>query len=393
MNNNVLKLVLCFYIFYFIMCFIGNVIIDYNDISLYTMLTIVIFIGSLSIGIIISKSSNILDISNYKKSFKRILYIMILINTISIFYSWFITINYYGSIEYIFLHAMTIRNENIGQSKGILPVYISYINAITTATFSIALSNLGYDNRVKNKILVSYIFILAALGDLLSFGRIGMLYCIFMIVGFVYVCNKRILSKKNILIAAALLFTFSLPRLIRGSFDNFSSTVDTYARYMNMDLNPILNPFISIYIYYFSSPYALDYFISANTYFSYGERTFAPIVNAIYRLFDIDDHIGLIDEFAAVPFQYNIYTVIRDFYGDFGPFGVFIISLAVGIYIGRIFSVNGFYHNALKFFMIGWILYTPIYNPLIFGGFFISFILLNIFALCERYGRHVRKKD
>lgn len=247
-KNDILKFVLIFYLFYFIMCLVGNIFIDYNDISIYTILIVITYITSISVGIILGYKSNKKYDENENVE-KRILVVLVVINTLSILISWYITINHFGSVEYIYYNALTIRNNSIGQSAGVLPTYIGYINSILWVTFPLALSYLSKHNNFRNKILIAYIFVLVALGDLLNFGRIGMLYCIFMIVGYMYMNHKKMISMKNILVASLLMILFSLPRLIRGSFDNFSSTVDTYAKYMNVDFDPIFNPLISMYIY------------------------------------------------------------------------------------------------------------------------------------------------
>lgn len=322
---------------------------------------------------------------------KKIIWTITLLGTVSAFFSWYIYIQEYGSLEYIFLNAMKIRVKSIGQADGIIPVYFTYMNATVLVAFALALSMIGYVKENKYKFLLAYLFTLIFFCDLLTFGRIGILYSVFMVFGYWIVYKKKIVTKSNVGILSLLLLLFSLPRLIRGSFDNFSATMNVYAPYLHIEIPPIFNSLVSIYIYYFSAPYALSDYLDRCDEFTYGTRNFAPLYNIIYRFLSVDKHVVLIDGFSEIPFEYNIYTVIRDFYGDFGIIGVVVLSLMLGIYLGRLFSMKGAMINAIKIYMIGWIFYSPVYNPFMFGGFFLAFVLLNIISIYEWWlanGKH-----
>jgi len=379
---SILKVASFFYIGYFLLSVLGNLLISFRPITFFTFEMLILYGVSLILGIYMSN----IDIFkkhfisfNYKISIKKLIIGISVFTTMSILFSWVYLINYYGNLEYMFLNAYTIRSNSIGQAEGLIPVYLTYMNGLIFALFSIVLSYIGHSGNYKYKLLCVYLFLLILLSDLISFGRIGMLYAIFSIIGYYLVFKKKLFSMQNIMLCITLFLVLSLPRLIRGSFDNFDASIAVYLPYLKYKINAFFNPFIVNYIYYFSAPYALDYYlVNVDIPPTYGMRNFAPIYNFIYRIFDSNMHIGLIDSSAYIPFEYNIYTIVKDLYEDFDVVGVAVIPIFFGVYLGNLFKHSGIKFDALKIYMLGWIFYTPIYNVFSFGAFLISFFFLNL---------------
>ncbi|WP_137430141.1 oligosaccharide repeat unit polymerase, partial [Escherichia coli] len=104
---------------------------------------------------------------------------------------------------------------------------------------------------------------------------------------------------------------------------------------------PIIN-----YIYYFSSPYSFNQWMEKDfntTEFTYGSRTFTPFYNILSKLYG-NERVVIIDENAYIPFRHNIFSVVKDYYSDFGFWGVILIPFTIGLICGK--SIKSFYLTA-----------------------------------------------
>ena len=155
-----------------------------------------------------------------------------------------------------------------------------------------------------------------------------------------------------------------------------------YEPYMIWNLPNCFEPIITIYAYYFSGIFALDYLLEQNIEYSYGTRNLSALYNLLNRIFEFQDgRNSIIADVAYVPFDTNIYTIVGELYLDWGVLGVFLGALIYGVVIGSIFRYKGVFALSLKIVLIAWILETPIYNIFSFGGYFMMFVILIIFTL------------
>jgi len=371
--------ILLFSIIYLSLALLGNLLIDFIPIGfpaliMYFTFYLCLYIGA-SFGLMLPKIKlpKIFNNANY------FLYFLLVLISITTFWSWKIMLTKYGSLAFIYYNAYTIRLDSIGKTVSTIPVFFSYCNSFIYALFVIYLVKLKNNLNTKYIIyLLIYCFVLIVLNDLLAFGRIGILYSIFCIIGYIFYYKVKI-NFKRIILFLLIIFIFALPRLIRGSFDNFKASINNYEPYFKTEVPSSLNFLMTNYIYYFSSIYALsDYLNTTDFYMTNGERNFTPFYNVINRFIINENKITLIERNAKVPFSYNIYSIVKDLYTDFTYPGSIVVSLLFGLTIG--FFARAKCHS-ISIYLIGWILYTPIYNAFSFGGFFFSFVLLIILSL------------
>lgn len=375
--------IVLFYVVYLLIAFLGYTFIDYIHVNLSTLFVYFIYVLFLYFGAFIGIRLKIKPLfprrsMKINDSFVRKFLIMFGVVTILI---WLKFISEYGSIEAIIANAYNIRENTIGESESIIPLWLTYLSSIEYAFFAILLILFHKTKKYLGAII--YMFIIIILSDLQTFGRIGILFSIFSVIGWVIYTRKKVLTIKNFIFTFLLYNLLMLPRLIRGGFDNFSGTIDNYAAYFTIKISPYFYGFISIYIYYFSSIFSFNQLFSTDIEHLYGFKNFAPLINIIGRLFPFLSikRVQLIEPMANIPFEYNIYSILGDIYIDFGFLGFFFLPLIFGFIIGCIFRINGFFIDALKILMFAWIFYSPIYNCFSFGSFFISFFFLVILSV------------
>jgi oligosaccharide repeat unit polymerase len=368
------KIVLWFYVLYALLVCVGYAFIEYPPISFFTLNIIFIYVSCFIIGTYLGNQNTGRHLAlGFAINFDKVLIVLVLLSAALIAVLWVINIMHYGSLAYIFLNSFTIRSNTIGLAESIFPAYLTYPSSLVYPAFVLAV--VLFEERGSRKYIYAalVLFVLIVLQDLLTFGRIGILYAIFCLVGYCLVYRKRVLTIRNIFLFALLFLVLLLPRLVRGSFDNMSETMGNYLPYIRFDIHPIFYSFLSVYIYYCSSPFALDTYLSSGVdVYTFGQRTFTPIYNIVSKLFGFE-RLNTIDPMVKVPFEYNIYTFVKDIYSDFSLLGVVLMPIAVGWVFGRFFRGNTTSANCVKIYMLGWLFYTPLFNAFSFGGFLIGF--------------------
>ncbi len=387
-NWKIHHVILGFYFGYFLMTLAGNIFIQYKTISPLTLIVIIVYVIAVFSGALIGEALKIPKIKlSAFLSLDSALWLGSGIALLALLYTWYLHLQFYGSLSYMIANAFTIRSETIGGGRQITPVYIGYLSSLAYGLFALALAMYGNLRTWRYVIAATLLFVLCALGDLVTFGRIGMLYAIFSLIGFFLIFKVAIFRPRNIILLFVLFALLMLPRLLRGSFDNFEGSLWSIYPFLKIQLPVSLNPFLATYIYYFSSPYALDAYLESAGFasqYSWGLRTFTPIVRILNRFIGVD-YISTIDPMVYIPFNFNIYTIIRDYYQDFGLLGIVLLPLLSGISMGIIFRWKGTIYDAIKIYLIGWLFYTPIFNAFSFGGFMISFaFLIAVMLVCKR---------
>jgi oligosaccharide repeat unit polymerase len=125
---------------------------------------------------------------------------------------------------------------------------------------------------------------------------------------------------------------------------------------------------------------------------TWGMRTFTPVWRMANRLGVIDsgNYITTIDRPSEniYPIYYNLYTLLRDLYQDFGLLGIACGAISFGFAYGRLFTVSGVTGRAITIMMTTWLLYTPFYNAFSFGTLLIPFcLLLSLAFWCRMVSR------
>lgn len=377
------KLSIYFYLAFLIVSLLGYVIFRFNLLSIYSLVLYVVYVLFFLVGVALGSKMVLGKFSHLTIAPRTILNIIFCISASGIMLGWLYMIRYFGDIPTIIGNSYTIRSETIGDGIQIIPTPISYMASFANAGFAMALS-LYFHYKEKRDLLMSVAFgVLIFLVDLQSFGRVGILFIIFLIVGCILLFHVKIKLRKILFYGSALLIILMIPRWIRGG-SSIEGISDTYLPYLQFPLPEFLDPFVSLYAYYFSGLFAFSALIDKDIAFWYGERNFSSIINLFHRFFDSggDFHrITIIAEPVYVPYKHNIYMILGESYMDFGVLGLVLLPLFFGVCIGLLFRYKGIYADALKLVFIGWLFYTPIYNLFSFGGFMLAYMVLAFLTL------------
>ena len=373
---------------------LGQLLIDYTPVSFFSILCFFSCLLLFVVGCWLGEKTQFairpvltVNLASFMKVITWLSFVFMLI-------SWWYNLRYWGGIGYIVSHAMQIRNSVIGGNSDFIPGWLGYISSLSYLAFLAGM--FLFVNGIKRKknrvvffcyLLVNIISIL--LQDLLSFGRIGLVFTFFSIIAFmlIFLPLRKIINTRNFIVLLMALVLVNAPRIIRGGGDMFMASLSEKASSINIPLNPYNAGLVINFIYYFSSPYAFDYWLknTDGSERSYGERTFTPVFNVMSKVFASDKRPQLIDDNAWVPFRHNIFSVAKDYYMDFGTVGLIIIPFALGFSGGRqsMLSRRGIVQGKVNYinlmlsvFMLACFIYAPLYNVFSFGKFLIPWIFM-----------------
>lgn len=378
-------LIFSIYFFFIYICFfsLGYSLITWKSLSDVTVLAVFLFLLAHCIGCTFGSSVKF-RLRRFprvvlKKKFFRFSYTFLVMN---ILFSLYLMKQKYGGIEYIISHAFLIREEVIAGNP-FLPFYISYINSLNQAYFALSLVVFYHNKHYKYPVLF---FINIIVCDLLTFGRVGTLFAVFMAVGlYVFVKGKKFINIKSLLSVLVVFFVINLSRLIRGGGDNFSSSIAHVNSYLKFELPSWTNGILSNYLYFFSSPVALSEYFETEELFKseFGQRLFTPLHNLFYRLMG-EERINTIDPFSYVPYKTNIYTVIRDVHSDTGSLGILIFPIIIGFLFSYLSKSENIITQAIFAMFISIVCFYPLYNALSFGMFIISILYLFLLTFISK---------
>ena len=373
-----------FYALFILISLLGNLIINYNSLCVYTVICILFYISTFVIGTICGEGLQVVKFGKLHISPDKLTRNLLYLSIIAVLLGWFYLIRYYGDLSSIFLHAFDIREETIGDGIQIVPIFITYPGSLVYSAFAITIALYHYKRERKLLYRAILLGIVIVLTDLQAFGRIGILFGIFMIGAYCILFIKKIKFRKLFIPSSFLLLILMLPRWIRGG-SSFEGIGDRYSKFTTFVVPEMLAPFLSIFAYYFSGIYALnELLIKDVAEYAYGQRNFASIINFLSRILSdgsTQNRIVIIGDFVYVPFDTNIFTIIGELYMDFGLLGILTVPFFFGIVIGYLFKYKGIYADSIKIILLAWLFYTPIYNAFSFGGFLISFLFTAFLVL------------
>lgn len=294
--------------------------------------------------------------------------------------AWVAMIAEYGSIEFILAHAFDIRGELIG-GEGIAPLWTGYaFSFVYFAFLSEAMRLAAGDRRISWQLAACFGEI--CLYDLTTFGRVGMLLAvaIALAAAIYHGVTYRLGAWRVALVGATVAFVVSIPRLIRGGFDNFAGSLEDLPQRFPGLVPESLNALAAYAKYAVGSLFALGEKLPHHAEdWLYGRRTFLPVWNLASR-FTGGHYMNRIDDPVSVPFELNIYSVAWDFYLDFSVAGVVVGALAWGYLVGRTGSSRSPATRRLAVLLVAGFLFWPIYNVFTFGGPFIVLVLASVAA-------------
>lgn len=366
-----------FYFGFFVVSLLGYTIFRFNGISVFTILLYFVYVIFFLLGISIGSQLQKIKILKLTIKTETVIKVLLPVAAISVVTGWLYMIRYYGDIPTIISHAFNIREETIGNGIQIIPTYVSYLSSFGNAGFVLSVAR--YCNLQERKDLYYSISfgLLILLLDLQSFGRVGILFVIFVIIGCILLFRIKIKFRKLLIYGVALLIILMLPRWIRGG-SSLEGVSSEYSPYLLFKLPSYLDSFVSLYAYYFSGIFSFDELLNKDIPLWFGERNFSSLINLFNRFLgeSAEQRITIIAPPVYIPYKHNIYMILGEAYMDFGLLGLVILPIFFGLCIGYLFRYKGIYADALKLVLIGWIFYTPIYNLFSFGSFMLAYIVL-----------------
>lgn len=306
----------------------------------------------------------------------KLSYIPLALGSFIVILNMWIMTDFYGGVEFILANAFLIREETIGAATSIFPVWTGYFFPVVFASLALHLSG-GLSGSKISKIYIIFSIILILGNDLLTFGRVGTTVAILMI--FAYLGLKKgplvFLKPQNLTIAFLMFMMVSLPRLIRGNFDNFENSLDFEFK-NGIDPPAIFNSLYSLLSYITQSFFALGYAYELGDYdLMLGYRNFLPAFNAIGRLTG-NEYESRIDPFVYIPYAANLYGAGWDFYLDFGWLGIILAPALLGSITAKLILAENRSLRAMGLYCLANYLFWPFYNFFTFGTHFIAFAML-----------------
>jgi hypothetical protein len=387
-TRNAWRIILVFYAVYAGAVVAGNVLVEYPPVSAMTIGACAAYVGFLTVGAAVGALIPPVRVRLVGLvAMRTVLSVLFAATTASVLFTWWRVGSAHGGLIGVFSNAYAVRVSLIGQEASPVPTLVGYVNSLAVAGFAIALAHSVEQRRPASFALVAYFFLLVFLGDLWLFGRIGTLYAIFCVAGlFALRADIKVLTLRNAVLALALFAVLVTPRVIRRADWSGAGLLAPYEEplpFIKRDIPAIFNEVVETAITYISAPYALDDYFRGPTANerTLGFRTVTPVFRLVSR-FAGRGYANTIEANASnLPFEFNVYTVVRDFHGDFGLVGLTILPLLIGTAFGVLFRVVGTLPNAAKMLALGWLFYTPMYNAFSFGAFLIAFCFVLLMAL------------
>lgn len=334
-------------------------LVDYRSLSTKTILILISTLLSLILGSFLgplltwslkkSRSKANKSLLYYTTSIREWLLFSNLMSTFGIIIQFYFIIRLFGGVS---SYINNVGNIYMMRVEGdiAMPQWASYLGTISYAASFVGGCYLAINGRYR--ILSIWPLLNTFMLSFLIMGRASMLWgTTYFFTGYILtsIQEKRFLLKitrsnlikwgKVVLFVVLILLVTILLRQIRGGNDNFWPSVAKIAPYTNLNIGKdklFLNSLLSNYIYVTGSVPTLGYLVDNNSYLNWRIRLFAPI----FRLFGISN--SRYSDFVAIPFSFNVYTAIAEWYLGFGWWG----TLCVFFVIGFLSSVQ--YEKVLK---------------------------------------------
>lgn len=312
----------------------------------------------------------------------RIIKFVFFASTLSLFFQYKSLFGEYGSAEQILLSAFDIRQELIGQSVSIFPWWIGYLFGFSYFGLALLLST-EIISGWRKFILVVTLFLMIFFYDLATFGRVGTIFSIFILVSHILLAKGMMafLKIRFIFLMFILFLLSSLARLLRGSFDNFEGSIDFKIRFI--DSFGIFNGILVAMKYFTESFFAFSKKINTDFEYEFGGRNFIVINNFISK-FNDGFYKNRIDDMVAIPFDANIYGIQWDLYLDFGIWGLVIFPFVWAGVIIYFLKSNSCMDRSIGLLLTAGYLFWPIFNIYTFGGMLIALAIAMLFSFIEK---------
>jgi oligosaccharide repeat unit polymerase len=270
------------------------------------------------------------------------------VGTLGVALQWYYVMHAFGGAAALFRQIALVYVYRTTGALEMAPL-AGYLASIAHAASYLGGCYIGF--RGKSKLLPLWSLSIVVLTSLVMMGRASLLW------GGLLFLNGILLSRivaregsdsgsptnfKMVLrltVLAVALFGLMLGiRQIRGGGDNFRSTASSFRDYSNLsysnDGSFFWNALLSNYVYVTGSLPALTRALEQGTGLpqNWGTNTFG----CIFRALGVSVPRYL--EFTYIPFPFNVYTALADWYWDFGWAGVLVIPFVAGLISSFLFE-------------------------------------------------------
>lgn len=363
-------------------------VVDYRPISVRT------FVLLLLIGTLLPASYFVV-ISAFRKSFRKVasaqrikwdlssfhvvLLISNVLSSLGILLQFYAFVRFFGSIGNYFnnlgeVYIMRLEGETL------IPSWIAYVGNIGYAAVFMAGQILAVKGDLIKQRMVFWSILNIIMLSVITMGRAAILWGgLFFLIGYSTMLafyHKRIkaaMRGKNriaiILLSCGILILIIYLRQVRGSGDNFWSTVAPIKSYVNIPVGPhnlFGNVLVSTYVYFTGSVPTLGYVMDHPDNTNWFLRLVAPFARILGQ------DVVRYSEFLAIPFNFNARSAIGELYLAFGFWGTLFIFVFVG-------AISAFFYEKLKSGIIH-------FNQLILLSWLWGWLVWSVFFSLTRQG-------
>lgn len=307
-------------IFFHFICVTFNLIVVYElsfiSLLVYTLGVITFTLGGLAVKLKYKVENVNLDRKIFFEIKKNIDVILIIITLI--FLPIFIMKSYQLAIEYMIYDSLfaglrnsSVQEQDVGFSKyGLNFAYVSFF-----------LQSYQYACNKNNRFKLFLSALILLVFCVFSTGRT--FFILYLCLGFGILIIFKKLKKKYLLYGlSSVLVLFSTIGILLnkgGSTEN------------NLEEN-ISGIFESFMIYFIGSLSAFDSFIHTNYVNTYGENSFRFFYSMLYKIGVVETKPSdLVDQYASVPFDINVYTIYKIYFQDFGLIFMMIVIFSMAL--------------------------------------------------------------
>nr|WP_315149749.1 O-antigen polymerase [uncultured Flavobacterium sp.] len=305
---------------WFVVLFFHFLCITFDLIQIYELSFLALFVYTLGViiftlgGLAIRLKLKVEQI-NFEEDFffeirKRADDILLVITLI--FLPVFILKSYQLAVEYMIYDSLfaglrnsSVQEQDIGFSKyGMTIAYVSFF-----------LQGYRYVCNKDNKFKVFLSSFILLIFCFFSTGRTFFILFLCLIFGILLIFKK--LKKKYLIYGmSSILVLFSSIGIL---LNKGGSTENSFAE-------NITGIFESFMVYFVGGLSAFDSFIHSNYTNTYGENSFRFLYSMFYKMGVVTTKPSvLVDEYASIPFDTNVYTIYKIYFQDFGP--LFMIAV------------------------------------------------------------------
>lgn len=368
-------------IFFHFLCVTFDLVIIYElsfrALIIYTLGVFMFTLGGLAVKL--KFKPQIIDLNEtHLFEIRKNIDIFLIVITL-IFLPVFILKSYELAVEYMIYDSLfaglrnsSVQEQDIGFSKyGLTFAYVS---------FFVQGYQFVFNRNNKFKLYLSAFILL--IFCFFSTGRTFFILYLCLIFGILIIFKK--LKKKHLMygISSVLILFSTIGILLNkgGSVDN------------NLGEN-ISGIFESFMVYFIGSLSAFDAFIHSNYDSTYGQNSFRFLHSILYKIGIVESKpIDLVDQYASIPFDTNVYSIYKIYFQDFGLSFMMIMIFSMAIlhtffYLKAINErkfIHTFFYSILlyplfmSFFQEQYLTLIPTWIYLISIVMFLNFFLKNI---------------